>query len=208
MKCLNLALVISVALLMSIMLVSAEKTNETYICEYSYYFIIGHLQTGNILSYQDADLQSLRNSLISERNIDVGNYTNLNPYMENYTEICGTETPDLVLPPIIFDVKIINLPHEGEEFYCDSYINKTFLGFYNLDWSFPFFTIHKGEINCGATQFFKWFFNYEKTGKYDYSLTGIKLWWIFLILIVSLIVIYYKINRKINDVIAKESLRG
>jgi len=208
MKCLNLALVISVALLMSVTLVSAEKTNETYKCEYSYYFIIGHLQTGNILDYQESDLLALSNSLMSERNIDVGNYTNLKPYIENYTNFCGTETPDLVLPAIIIDIKTINLPTEQEEFFCNSYINKTFLGFYDLDWSFPLPAIHKGEINCGATQFFKWFFNYEKTGKFDYSLTGIKLWWIFLIIIISLIVVYYKINRKINDVIARESARG
>lgn len=211
MKCQYSALLILVALIVSVVvpvtLVSAENTNETNICEYSYYFIIGHLQTGNVFSYSISDLDGLKTDLLNEKSIDVGNVSELKPYVENYTEICGTETPDLVLPPIIFDVGKIEILQDNE-FICDSYINKTFMGFYDMDWSIPFFKIHKGIINCGATQFWKWFLNYEKTGKYDYSVTGIKLWWIILSFLISIIVIYYRINHKINEVIARESERG
>ena len=189
-------------------LVIAESNNsEKTICSYSYYFIINHLQAGNVLDYGISDLDSLKSSLIVERGIDVGNVSALKPYIENYTLSCLSETPDLKLPPIIIDIKTIEIILD-DEFLCDAEIDKTFLGFYDMDWSIPFPQIHRGIINCDNTQFFKWFLKYEKTGKYDYSVSGIKLWGIFLFLIISLIVVYYKINRKINDVIEKESARG
>lgn len=213
MKCQSLALACLVAMLFLIVSVSAESSNETNfnvnktICEYSYYFIINHLTTGNIFVYKDEDVLIVKESLLTEKKINITNESFIIDFIENYESICKNETPLLTLPPTVLDVKSFNVS-TGGEFFCDSNINKTFLGFFNLDWKIPLPKIHKGQIDCDSTQFFKWFFNYEKTGRYDYSLDGLKLWWIIMSVIILLLFGYYKVNKRINQMIEKEGGYG
>lgn len=172
------------------------------ICEYSYYFILDHLTTNNILNYGEDDFEVLVRQLYDSEKIRVLNYSFLREILIDYNAQCLNETPDLIIPEII----IGNIPSSIEEdSICKSNINYTFAGFYDMDWSIPFFKINLGGTSCSSIKLLRWAFLLEKSDKNTYLL-GIKLWWILSILILwtlSFLYKMYKKNMKINKLIDK-----
>lgn len=76
---------------------------------------------------------------------------------------------------------------------CETKINRVIFG-WDMDNSVGFFKI---EISsCKLIQTLKWIFRIEeKDGLITYEINGLKLWWIILIILFSLIPIVYKLNK-------------
>lgn len=179
---------ILLVLLILIPLVSSLSVGETkQVCENSYHFIIENIK-GNKLSYTTNELEHF----LSDLDFPLTKQEALS-YINNYDIECkgyfNKEVPDYSITRSVGEIT--------EEYECDNEIDSNFLG-YPMDLSMPFIKIHQGMEDCDSIEIKKYFLRYEKTGQYDYSITGIKLWWIFTLIILVISILFYKINRRIN----------
>lgn len=180
------------ALLFLILLASTSAdlgNDSSKVCKFSYFFIIDHLEEGNILEYDQEDLLFLRGELEEiEVNVSI---PDLEPFIENYTTNC----PNSTSIPLPLEINETEETNQTDEYKCERIsINKTIIDFYEMDWSLPILTIHKGAESCSKISFWKWFVNYEKTGQFDYSVTGVKIWWIIPIVIIIPIALYLRFH--------------
>lgn len=180
---------------------SAGDMNETRsTCEYVYYFIIDHLGERNILSYTETDVIGLKYDLMREQDIYYDTTADLYPFIFNYSGNCINLTSHLIVPL----EEEIPIQEEFNYVCVGTKINKTLIYFYDWDWSLPIPKIHKGMEKCSDMRFKKWFFDYKKTGIQDYSISGLKLWWIFILIALFSLFVYLKVHIQVNKIIERE----
>jgi len=182
----------TVTLLIIIFLVAislADSNISEEDCLSVYYFQIDHLKPGNILNYSEQDVSSLSEQLNLTLNETFS-------YLNNYSAICSN-SPKIPSP-------IKETTQTSEEFGCRSVeINKTIAYVYDADWSIPTPKIHLGEYSCSRIEYYKYFLRYEKTGRSDYSITGVRIW-IFVLSLISIgLLLYFRLHFRANRLIRK-----
>ena len=191
---------LSAVIIMGILLTTMPSvqgiSNET-ICENSFYYIISNLDSTNTLHYTN-------DSFIEFTITNEIDNSSAYQFINNYSKVCDFNNLKIPSPKKNF----INFP-QNNTFTCDLDINETFLGIIDMDNYFPpkFEGIIIGNKSCDEIDSFKYIVKYKKIDNLNYSIQGIKTWWIyttilifFMTLFARLILLSIRSENKFNKI--------
>jgi parallel beta-helix repeat protein len=154
--------------------------NSTWLCIHLYPFYNAHLEHG-LLNYNDFDIDQLSINIINIKGAGFVNRNTLLYYVNNYQRLCNTS--------------IQNIPNQTQK-------QQPIKKICSLDipipfkWSIPFFRMDLGIISCDEIDFWKTFFQLEQPYDVVY-IVGIRMWAIFTLVLIIVIVWYaFKKRRK------------
>jgi len=171
------------------------------ICENSYYFIISHLKEGNILSYNESELNSLSEDIYDYSGEKIQNLTYLKGFVEDYTSKCRNVTPNMAIPEVTIKVGFIGNGNSNHT-ECDVSIGRDFL-FYDFDWSIPIYDIYVNGYSCEDISSKKYFLSYEQISEESFLLNGIRVWWILGAILSVLMIMFIIINIRVNRALSE-----
>lgn len=175
---------IIILLTFSYFLVLTSASNQTNLCQSTYFFVISHLDENNNIKYTELELYSFANTI----NISIQNATN---YILNYTSICLSIT-NLSIPKPESEqseeLKKVTKPN------CENKIDRKFIG-YDMDLSFPLPDFILGDVSCAKVELYRWFVDIESDGIGGYKSDGLKFFWFIFITIIIISIAISKVIK-------------
>lgn len=163
------------------------------VCNKIYYFIVD-----KGYKYTNEDLFELEKEI--KEDLEISPYL-LDYYLYNHDELCYETGYSDKLPRK--PLKTLTIAKKGTLFDKDSIneCNET-IGINFFDWSIPFIEIHLNNLYCNQLDSWRWIFKLEQKTENglikNYSITGIKIWFIMLILTIMLMIYLLVLNKKTN----------
>ena len=157
------------------------SSDDATICKKVYFFV---LDSGYV--YNDTSLENLNSEL---------NISNVEEYIDNYTERCYIPGYSDLLPKLP-DEAIMNI-NSQENYSCSTSLSEIFNSY------IPLSKFSLGTLKCKDLQTAKYIFSFSEDKGFFY-LSGIRIWFVCFLAIMTIFFVHYIKNKKINKELNKD----